>query len=32
MGHQYPKPDMIRNDLINGYTSVVREDEKLIAL
>lgn len=29
--HRYPKPDMIRSDLINGYTSVVRELERLIA-
>lgn len=29
--HRYPKPEMIRNDLINGYTSLVMDGDKIIA-
>ena len=28
---RYPKPDMIKNDLLNGYTSLVRLEGKTIA-
>ena len=28
---RYPKPDMIRNDLLNGYTSLVREKDEIVA-
>ena len=29
--YRYPKPDMIRNDLINGYTSLVSDGDNIVA-